>query len=95
MTPEIRPEGQRKRCEVFLFIKNGCILNKATVPFIQSPCLSSLVPILSPPQYVLIVCVAMYPRDGMVPMKSSNNFLAPCIRKLHFSYYTIMLFLLL
>ena len=57
------------------------MLNEASIPFIQSPCLPSLVPIRSPPQYVLIVFVEerldIHPRDGMVPIKSSNNFLAP------------------
>lgn len=57
------------------------MLNKASVSFIQNPCLPSLVAMLSPPHYVFIVCAEelldIYPRDGMVPIKSSNNFLAP------------------
>lgn len=66
------------------------MLNEVSVPFIQSPCHPSLVPILSPPQHVVIVCVAelvdIYSRDVMVPIKTSNNFFAPYVRKLQFTH---------
>lgn len=72
------------------------MLNEASIPFIQSPCLPSLVPILSPPPYVLIVCVEelldIYPRGGMVPMKSNHNFLSPYIRKLQFTVIRLSCF---
>lgn len=73
------------------------MLNEPSIPFIQSPCLPSLVPVLSPPQHVFISCVeelsGVYHRDVIVPIKSSNNFLPPYIRKLHLTVITLPLFL--
>lgn len=56
------------------------MLSEAFIPFIQSSCLPNIVPVMSPPQHVLIVCVDepldIYSMDVMVPIKSSNNVLA-------------------
>lgn len=69
------------------------MLKEAFIPCIQSLCLPTLIPLLSPPQYVLIVCVEelldIYPRCGMVPIKSSNDFLCLCTRKLQFMVITL------
>lgn len=60
---------------------------RASNPVIQSPCLPTVVPIVSSPWCVLIVCVEelldIYTRGVMVPIKSSNNTFAPHITKLH------------
>lgn len=84
---------------MFLFVSNVCMLSEASIPFIQSSCLPNLVPVMSFPQHVLIVCVEelldIYTRDVIIPIKSSNNVFAHSRKKTSdYSCYTITIFFL-
>lgn len=83
-----------KTKDVFLFVSNICMLSEASIPFIQNCCFNNVVPVMSFPQHVLIVCVEellhIHTRDVIVLIKSSSNVFAHSWKKTSdYSCYTI------